>query len=87
MIFYFFEKSKPNEPKLFDFNIFQSRPRSYIPLIPTPATRAAFAGSVRPDPVWDREQFWKDHLNRVEEVWEDLTPAEQEAFTRHLKLD
>lgn len=70
----------------FDLDFKETRPLRYIPLIPTLRERAKFADSVRPEKLWDKSQFWKDHTERVEEAWENLTPAERAAFEQNLTL-
>ena len=69
-----------------DLDFHQSRPLRYIPLIPNLSDRAKFADTIRPETLWDKNQFWSDHTERVREAWDELTPAEQTAFEQNLTL-
>ena len=71
----------------FDLDFSKSKPLRFIPLIPTLKDRAQFANRLRPEILWDKEKFWADHVERVGQVWDELTPAEQKAFTENLTLN
>ena len=70
----------------FDLDFYKSKPARFVPLIPTIRERARFAGSTRPEFLWDKDKFWNDHTERVRQVWDDLTPAERTAFEQNLTL-